>query len=398
MQSPYKQDFPALANQDIAYLDSAATCQVSSVVIEAVNDYLTQGQGNAGRGMHSFSQNADSILKTCRAKVADFINADQDKLIFTKGCTESINIVANGLKGQLCDKDSILVTVLEHHSNLLPWQRLCQQTGARLNVLPLDENGDLDCENLEVFLKDNCRLFAITQSSNILGNYPPIKQLIAAAKPYDVRTLVDGAQAIAHIPIDIKQMGCDYYAFSGHKLYAPSGAGILYANNPMELEPLLLGGGNVLKASLEGYLLKQDATQFEAGTTNLVSLVGLSSAIDYLSKIGYPSIYKLETKIHQYLTEQVKEKTSFKIISHPSSLSLVSFYSDKIHCHDVASLLAEKNVAIRAGHHCAQPCLNAIGIKHCLRASIGIYNDVHDIDRLISGLIEIERLFDLNLG
>jgi len=394
MRSPYRPDFPALANQDIAYLDSAATCQVPSVVIEAINDYLTYGQGNAGRGMHQFSQNADSILTTCRGKVADFINADQDKIIFTKSTTESINIVANGLRSQLCDRDSILVTELEHHSNLLPWQRLCQLTGAKLNILPIDESGNLNCENLDEFLNDNCRLFAISQCSNVLGNYPQIEQLIAKAKFWRVQTLVDGAQAIAHIPIDVKQMGCDYYVFSGHKLYAPSGSGILYANDPMELEPLLLGGGNVLKATLDDYLLTQDATKFEAGTANLVSLVGLSSAIDYLSKIGYSAISQHETKLHQYLTNQIKDKTNFNIISHSTSRSLVSFYSDKIHCHDVASLLAEKNIAIRAGHHCAQPCLNAIGIKHCLRASIGIYNDVQDIDRLIRGLVQIEQLFN----
>jgi len=394
MRLPYKQDFPALANHDTAYLDSAATCQVPSVVIEAIKDYLTYGQGNAGRGMHRFSQNADSILRSCRGKVADFINADKDKVIFTKSTTESINIVANGLISQISDKDSILVTTLEHHSNLLPWQRLCQLSGARLNILPIDRNGNLNVDNLDEFLNDNCRLFAITQCSNVLGNYPQIEQLIAKAKSCGVRTLVDGAQAIAHIPIDIKQMDCDYYVFSGHKLYAPSGSGVLYANDPTELEPLLLGGGNVLKATLDDYLLTQGMTKFEAGTANLVSLVGLSAAIDYLSKIGYPAIRQHETKLHQYLTDQIKDKTNFKIISHSTSRSLVSFYSEKIHCHDVASLLAEKNVAIRAGHHCTQPCLNAIGIKHCLRASIGIYNDVQDIDQLLSGLVEIEKLFD----
>ena len=393
MISPYKKDFPALTNQDISYLDSAATCQVPIPVINALTQYLTDGQGNAGRGMHQFSQKADELINSCRRKVANLINANESNIIFTKSTTESINFVAHGISSQVSEKDSILVTALEHHSNLLPWQRLCKQTGARLNILPIDNHGELILDNFEEYIEDNCRLMAITQCSNVLGHYPQISQLIDKAKTYGARTLVDGAQAIAHKATDVREMNCDYYVFSGHKLYAPTGSGILYAKELNDLEPFLLGGGSVLKASLDDFILKKGSDKFEAGTANLVSLVGLSSAIDYITYIGFSAITEHETRLNQYLEQQLKQKTNFKVISHPKSPSLVSFYSDKIHGHDVASLLAEKNIAIRAGHHCAQPCLNAIGLKHCLRASIGIYNDTTDIDKLINELVEIEKLF-----
>jgi len=401
MFSPWKKDFPALANNDVSYLDTAATCQVPKQVIKSISGYLTQGQGNAGRGLHRFSEDANEALLNCRGKVAEFITCQPQQLIFTKGATESINFVAASLRSQLTERHSILVTEMEHHANLLPWQRLCEQTGARLNILSLkinDEgNVEFDLENLDQYLQDNCQLFAMTHCSNILGHLIPIKALIDKAKNYAIATLVDGAQSIPHSKINLIELDCDYYAFSGHKLYAPSGSGVLFAKLPENLQPLLLGGGIAIKTTTQKHRLSDDISRFEAGTTNMSALVGLTAAIDYIQKIGYPKIVEHEKKLHDYFVNELLSdqqlSTYFKIISHRDSHSLLSFYSDKIHSHDIASILAEDKIAVRAGHHCAEPCLNALGYKHCVRASVGLYNESKDIERLIEGLRKVIAAF-----
>jgi len=393
LQSAWKKDFPALANGNICYLDSAATCQVPKQVINDISGYLSNGQGNAGRGMYAISEAASDRIGFCRSLVADFIQCSIEQIIFTKGTTESINFVAASLRAQLSTNHSILVTEMEHHTNLLPWQRLCQQTGARLNILPLTQNGELSFEKLEDYLQDNCALFAFTHCSNILGHLNPIEYLITAAKKHGVKTLIDGAQSIPHTPIDLSKLDCDYFAFSGHKLYATSGSGVLFCKDPDQLEPLLLGGGIAAKTTTKQFHLSDSISRFEAGTSNISALVGLSSAISYFQSIGYQKIAAHEKKLHDYLSKKITTETQFKIISHTDSHSLVSFYSDQIHCHDVASILAEDNIAIRAGHHCAQPCLNALGYKHCLRASVGLYNDYDDINQLINGLKKVQDIF-----
>jgi len=386
MHSIWKKDFPALANQQISYLDSAATCQVPQSVIQSISDYLANGQGNAGRGLHRLSENASGVIEACRQNIANFVGAEQEQIIFTKGATESINLVAASMRSKLTSKDSILVTELEHHSNLLPWQQLCQQTGARLNILPLRKDGELELHSLEEMLSDQCQLFAFSHCSNVLGQLTPVKDLIHKAQQYSVKTLLDGAQAISHGAIDLSDIDCDFYAFSGHKLYSTGGSGVLYCKDKSSLNPLLLGGGSATRTTTQAYTLREDIYRFEAGTANQVSLVALSSAIDYLRNAGFQAIADHESSLHQYLTKRITEETSFEIVSHAKSKSLLSFYSEEIHCHDVASVLSQNNIAIRAGHHCAQPCLNALGIKHCLRASLGMYNDYQDIDRLIDGL------------
>jgi cysteine desulfurase/selenocysteine lyase len=393
ISSPWKSDFPSLNNNDFCYLDSAATCQSPTPVIEAIRDYLINGQGNAGRGMHGLSEGATDAIESCRIRVAKFIGANSSQIIFTKGATESINYVASNLREQIGPRDSILITEMEHHSNLLPWQRLCRQTGARLNVVPLGSNGELDLTNLELLLNDQCALFAFSHGSNVLGCQPPTETLIKAAKAAKVKTLLDGAQYISHNPLNVNQLDCDYYAFSGHKLYASSGSGVLYCKDIESLEPFLLGGGVVNRASLTNYLLKDDLYRFEAGSANQVALIGLSAAIDYIQTIGLAAIMEHEKNLALQLKQTVESYHSFKVVSHVNSHNLVSFHSEKIHSHDIASILAEHNVAVRAGHHCAQPCLNAVGLKHCVRASVGLYNDSHDIERFSKGLAEIERNF-----
>lgn len=396
IDSPWKADFPALAGKSVTYLDSAATCQVPNSVIQALNDYLSNGHGNPGRGLHRLSENANRVLQACRLKVADFVGADVEQIAFTKSTTESINLVASSLRSTLTVKDSILVSEMEHHSNLLPWQRLCQQTGARLNILPLNQNGEFDLSRLQPLLADHCQLFAFTHGSNVLGNHPPIEFFIQQANLASVKTLVDGAQAVSHTKINLTDLGCDYYAFSGHKLYAPGGSGVLYCRQPDSLEPLLLGGGIVNKTSKTSYRLTNGITKLEAGSANLISLVGLSAALDYINQIGIENIIEYEKIIYNYLLDNISQLDDYQILSHPGSKNLISFHSrpdysrpgqsGQYHCHDIASILSDSQIAVRAGHHCAQPCLNAIGVKHCVRASLGLYNDSQDIDALIEGL------------
>lgn len=393
IDSPWKPDFPALKSSEYAYLDSAATCQVPQPVIDAISNYLTNGHGNPGRGFHQFSHSASELLRQCRQKLGKFIGAQPEQIIFTKSTTESINLVAYSLRNKLNAEHSILVTNLEHHSNLLPWQRLSQQTGARLNILPIDTQGNLKLDRLDELLNDSCKLFAFSHGSNVLGNHPEILRLIEKSKQFNVPTLLDGAQFISHGNFDVSELDCDYYAFSGHKLYAPGGCGVLYAKNGEDLEPLLLGGGIVEKTNLSSYQLLRGNSRLEAGSANLVGVVGLLAAIEYLQSIGMKAIANHESRLMDYLKAQFNQLTNYRRVSHSTSKSILSFVSNEVHCHDIASLLAESNILVRAGHHCAQPCLNAVGVKHCVRVSLGMYNDSQDIDLLINGLRQVDKLF-----
>ncbi|PHS18571.1 MAG: cysteine desulfurase CsdA [Kangiella sp.] len=393
MKSPWKSLFPSLNKANTHYLDSAATTQVPQIVIDAISQYLSNGSGNPGRGSYSQSELATLAIKECREKVANFINSNSEQIIFTKGTTESINLVANSFSQHLTSKDSILVTQLEHHANLLPWQKLCQQTGAKLNILPIKSNGELDLSDYQNLLNDNCKLLALTHCSNVVGFTNSISQMIALAKEAGVVSLIDGAQAISHISVDMQEYDCDFYAFSGHKIYASGGSGVLYAKHPESLSPLLLGGGIVKRVNSNDYSLLNGNQKLEAGSSNMVALTGLSSAIDFIQSIGMAKITAYEKELTKKLYQAIDELDNYTIISHPDSASIVSFYHKSIHCHDVASILAESGISIRAGHHCAQPCVTALGIKHCLRASVGLYNDSGDIDALIESLVNADKTF-----
>jgi len=392
MKSPWKSQFPSL-KANTHYLDSAATTQVPQIVIDSISSYLSNGSGNPGRGSYSQSELATLAIKECREKVADFIHCDSEQIIFTKGTTESINLVANSFSQHLTSKDSILVTQLEHHANLLPWQKLSQQTGAKLNILPIKANGELDLSDYQDLLNDNCKLLALTHCSNVVGFTNPIGQMIKLAKKSGVVTLIDGAQAISHISVDMQEYDCDFYAFSGHKIYASGGSGVLYAKEPSYLEPLLLGGGIVKKVKSNDHSLLNGNQKLEAGSSNMVALTGLSSAIDFIQNIGLKKIATYEWELTKELFQAIDELDNYTIISHPESSSIVSFYHHSIHCHDVASILAESGVSVRSGHHCAQPCIEALGVKHCLRASVGLYNGSADIDALIESLVNADKTF-----
>ncbi|WP_168204283.1 aminotransferase class V-fold PLP-dependent enzyme [Aliikangiella coralliicola] len=388
MSNHWKNLFPALTNSNIAYLDSASSCQVPEVVIDAVSQYLREGHGNPHRGMYSYSENAEAIFNRCREKVANFLNCQSTKIAFTKGTTESINLVANSLQNKINSDDTILVTQMEHHANLLPWQRLSEQTGARLNLLPVTQNGELKLDNLDNFLADNCAIFAFTHCSNVIGTSNPINQLVSAAKKHHVATLIDGAQAVAHNKVDVLDLDCDFYAFSGHKIYSPGGIGVLYSRQPDSISPLLLGGGIVNRVTDSNYQLTDEITRFEAGSINMPGIVGLDAALDFMTELDIEKIAVHEIRLIDQIRKAI-EPTDYKIISHQKSKNIVSIASAQFHSHDIASILADEQVAIRAGHHCAQPCLSALGFKHCVRISVGLYNSEDDLNKLMEALEKV---------
>lgn len=393
---PWRASFAALTNSSTAYLDSASTCQVPAPVINAISDYLSSGHGNAQRGMYHFSENAGTLHQQCREQVAEFIKAEQNaQIIFTKSATESINLVAHSLRRRLTSEQSILVTAMEHHANLLPWQRLCQQTGARLNILPIKNNGTIDTTNLEKYLKDNCALFAISHCSNVTGITNDVEQFCHVSHQFGVPVLIDGAQIVGHQSVDVSAIDCDYYVYSGHKMYAPTGIGVLYCKATAQLTPLLLGGGIVNKVTLADYQLKPGVEQFEAGSANMVGIVGLIAAMDFIESIGWPQITRHEEKVSSYLHSALNSIEDITVLPSREGSPVCSFVHRQVHSHDVASILALENVAVRAGHHCAQPYLKAMGFKHCVRVSLACYNNFEDVDRLLSALGKVENTFSI---
>ncbi|MET1254089.1 aminotransferase class V-fold PLP-dependent enzyme [Aliikangiella maris] len=393
MTMSWHQDFPAIKHAQGSYLDSASSCQVPNRVIKAINDYLTQGHGNPHRGMYAFSENANHIMQQCRANVAQFINASEKQIIFTSGTTESINQVTSHLSDKIKPNHSILVTQMEHHANLLPWQRLASNTGAKLNVLPFKSDFTFDLALLEKHLSDRCAIFACTQASNVLGNFLDLTPMMKLAKSYGVTTLIDGAQAIAHYPVDVVAIDCDFYAFSGHKLYAPSGIGVLYCRTPSAFTPHHLGGGIVKRVTHSNYLLNDDISQFEAGTPNMPAIVGLNAALKYFNLLDKHAVWEHENQLIQLALHQLKS-LNVKIHSSLNSRHLISFTSKAFHSHDIATVLADNQISVRAGHHCAQPCLAAMKLKHCVRVSVAMYNTEQDIMNLLTCLKKLPAILN----
>ncbi|MCW8879163.1 MAG: cysteine desulfurase [Kangiellaceae bacterium] len=391
MEQTLKSYFPALQNDETVYLDSASSCQVPQRVIDSISKYLSEGHGNAHRGMYPFSEKAESLLFQCREKLAHLLNTRSKNILLTKSTTESINLVANSFRNKIEPGQTLLTTLMEHHANLLPWQRLCEQTGAKLDFIGITEQGYLDLNDLEEKLANNCALFAFSHNSNVLGTTNPVAMLTETAQKFNVPTLIDGAQAIAHQLVDLRELSCDFYALSGHKIYGPTGIGALYVKQPKSLSPLLLGGGIVTRVKPNGYNLTDDITQFEAGTPNMLGIAGLVAALEFFFQQDREAIFLLERQLTEKLI-QVIESQNYRVVSDKQSNSLVSFVSPQFHSHDIASVLADQNIAVRAGHHCAQPCLSAIGVKQCVRVSVGMYTTDSDIDRFEQGLKKVSQI------
>ena len=398
----WRGDFPALQQtvngHPLAYLDSAASAQLPDVVIEAVAAYQRHDHANVHRGVHTLSHRATDAYEGARDKIRDFINAaSRTEIVLTSGTTEAINLVAQSYcRPRLRSGNKILITHLEHHANIVPWQLVCEQTGAELLVAPIDDRGQIEMEELIALLDGDVVLVAIGHVSNALGTVNPVQAIIAAAKALDIPVLVDGAQGVPHVPVDVRQLGCDFYAFSGHKMFAPTGTGVLYARESLlEAMPPYQGGGDmILEVSFEATVYNELPYKFEAGTPNISGVVGLGAAVDYLQGIGMQRVAAYEQRLHDYMVAELKKIDGIRLIGTAASkASVQSFLLDDIHSHDLGTLLDHQGVAIRTGHHCAMPVMQRFGIAGTARASVALYNNTDDIDQLIVSLKKARELF-----
>ena len=397
-----RADFPAL-NQTIndhrlVYLDSAASSQQPASVIDAIAAYQRHDHANVHRGVHTLSHRATEAFEGARDKVQSFINASsRSEIVFTRGTTESINLVAQSLcRPLLKPGKKIVITHLEHHSNIVPWQLVCEQTGAELLVAPIDDTGQVKTEELIALLDQDVQLLAVAHVSNALGSVVPVKALIEAAHSFDIPVLVDGAQAVPHLPVDVQDLDCDFYAFSGHKMFGPTGIGVLYAKQALlESMPPYQGGGDmILEVRFDGTTFNELPYKFEAGTPNISGAVGLGAAVDYLTGIGMARVAEHEHDTLNYMESRLFEVEDIRLIGTASEkASVQSFMLGDIHPHDLGTILDHQGVAIRTGHHCAMPVMDFYGVPGTARASLAIYNTKDDIDRLIDSLQTVRKIF-----
>ena len=397
-----RKDFPVLGTQmngkPLVYLDNAATSQKPSSVIKAMNDFYHDRYATINRGVYTLSQQATEACDQVRLKCQKFLNAAKhSEIIFTKGTTESINMVMYGLMDSFKEGDEIILTVMEHHSNLVPWQQL-QKKGVRLKFVDIDEEGKLKMEELRKLMHEKTRLIAFTFISNVLGTVNPAAEICALAREKGILSLVDAAQAVPHRAVDVRKLGCDFLVFSGHKMLGPQGIGILYGRKEIlgNLTPLLYGGDMVKEVSLEQANFAEVPQIFEAGTQNVVGAVGLGRAVDYLLEMGMEAIEEHDRDIVEYALEKLLAVDGLVLYGPRDARfrgALVSFNLGNIHPHDVAEFLGSKGIIVRAGHLCCQPLMKRLGISSCVRASFYIYTIREDIDKLCSALEECRRFF-----
>jgi len=398
----YRQDFPAL-QQDInghplVYLDSAASAQQPASVIDAVAQYQRTDHANVHRGVHTLSHRATDAYEQARDKLRAFINAaSRTEIVLTSGTTESINLVAQSYcRPRIGSDDRVLITHLEHHSNIVPWQLVCEQTGAELLVAPMDSRGQLDLEKLYELMTDKVKILAIAHVSNALGTINPVQEIIARARALDIPVLVDGAQGVPHMAIDVQALDCDFYAFSGHKMFGPTGTGVLYARESLldSMPPYKGGGDMILEVSFKGTTYNELPYKFEAGTPNISGVIGLGVAVDYLQSVGLANIAEYEQQLFAYMSKRLTDVDGIRLIGTAANqASVQSFMLGDIHPHDLGTILDHQGVAIRTGHHCAMPVMDYFGIPGTARASLALYNNVDDVDRLIDALEQARKLF-----
>ncbi len=397
-----RADFPILAekirNKPLVYLDNAATCQKPQAVIDSIVQLYSHDYANVHRGVHALSVRSTDRFEGARTKVKDFINAGSEKeIIFVRGTTEAINLVAQSFgKTHVKAGDEILITAMEHHSNIVPWQILCQQTGAILKVAPINLQGELIYDEFKKLLSDKTRLVSVAHMSNALGTVNPVKTIIAAAHAKGIPVMLDGAQAIPHMPVDVRDLDCEFYAFSGHKLYGPSGIGVLYGKQALlEAMPPYQGGGDMIrKVTFEETEYNVLPYKFEAGTPSIADVIGLGAAIDYLNAIGMDNIAAHEAELLAYATDQAKRIPGLSIIGEARNKgAILSFVLDKIHPHDIGTMLDSLGIAVRAGHHCAMPVMDFFKVPATARASFAMYNTKAECDALIHGIESLIKVF-----
>lgn len=397
-----RKDFPILSQQvhgkPLIYFDNAATSQKPIQVIETLDDYYRQYNSNVHRGVHTLSEKATAAYEHARIKCRDFISASSEKeIIFTRGATEAINLVAQSYgRSQLKPGDEIIISAMEHHSNIVPWQILCEQTGAVLKVIPINDDAELILEEYEKLLGPKTRLVAIVHISNALGTINPVKQIIDRAHEHGAVVLVDGAQAVPHTPVDVLALDCDFYAFSGHKLFAPTGIGVLYGKRALlEAMPPYQGGGDMIKmVTFEKTLYNDLPYKFEAGTPHIAGVIGLGAAIDYVNRIGLDTIAAYEHSLIAYATEAALTIDGLTLIGTArEKTSILSFVLDEIHPHDLGTILDHDGIAIRTGHHCAMPVMDRFKVPATARASFAFYNTKQEIDKLVEGIEKAKEVF-----
>lgn len=387
-----------MRGQPLTYLDSAASAQKPRAVIDAISDFYASHYANIHRGVYQLSAEATRRYEAVRTKVARFIGApDPREVIFVRNATEAINLVARTWGEQeISSGDEIVLTTMEHHANIVPWQMLAERRGATLRIAAVFDDGVLDVDHLVSLLGPRTRLLAFSAVSNALGTINPVTELTAIARERGITTLVDGAQAVPHRSVDVAALGCDFYAFSGHKVFGPSGAGVLYGRLPLlESMPPFLGGGDMIEnVSFEGTTFASVPQKFEAGTPDIASVIGFGAAIDYLEAIGMDRIAAYEHSLLIYATERLLEIPGLRIIgTAKEKAAVISFVLDDVHPHDIGTVLDGEGIAIRTGHHCAQPLMNRMGVPATARASLSFYNTRDDVDRLITALHKTWELF-----
>ncbi|MDP4205196.1 MAG: cysteine desulfurase [Bacteroidota bacterium] len=397
-----RKDFPVLDLQvygkPLVYLDNAATTQRPNQVSALIADLYQSGSGNIHRGAHFLADRCTMLFEQTRDTVKEFINAEsREEIIFTKGTTESINLVAFSFGERFINPgDEIILSEMEHHSNIVPWQLMCNRKGAVLKKLPFDENGVLEIDLLESLITEKTKIISVAHVSNVLGTVNPVKEIIRIAHRHQVKVLVDGAQAIQHLPVDVQDLDCDFYAFSGHKIYGPTGVGVLYGKKILldEIPPYQGGGEMIDSVSFNGTTFNVLPYKFEAGTPNIIGVIGLGEAIRYVSSLGLENIGEHEHQLLGYLTQELKKFGGIKIYGEaPNKASVVAFRHEKVHPYDMGMLLDKLGVAVRTGRHCTDPLHERFGIDGTVRASLAVYNNIEDIDLFIKAMNRVVSMF-----
>src|SRR3989344_1688144 len=389
-----KKDFPIFKNNEkLIFLDSASTSQRHNPVIYAIEDFYKNYNANIHRGLYKLSVEASELYEEARKKIANFIRSEYEEIIFTHGATESLNIIANCLSENLNEGDSILLSEMEHHANLVPWQVIAKKKRLNLRFIPVDNEGNLIIDEK---LFDNVNIVSVAHVSNALGTLNDIIRIEKLAHKNNALFVLDAAQSIGHLEIDVKKINCDFLAFSGHKMFGPTGIGVLYGKKELleNLEPFLYGGDMIKDVSLNDSEWNDLPWKFEAGTPNISGAIGLGKAVDYLNKTGIDNIKKHEEELTNYLIERLFELRDIKIYNPKERTGIVSFNVNKIHPHDIAELLGKEGICVRAGHHCCMPLMKKLGINGTVRISLSVYNDEKEIDKLIETLKEIIKRFD----
>jgi cysteine desulfurase/selenocysteine lyase len=397
-----RQDFPALHQEihghALVYLDNAATTQKPQVVIDALAEYYREDNANVHRGVHTLSERATDAYEAARARIQRFLNAAEPReIVFVRGTTEGINLVATTQgRRSLGAGDEIVITGLEHHSNIVPWQMLCEEKGAVLRVVPIDDAGEVDLGAYERLLGERTRLVAVAHVSNALGTILPVRSMIALAHGRGIPVLVDGAQAVSHLRVDVRALDCDFYAFSGHKTFGPTGIGVLYGKAArLEEMPPWQGGGDMIKSvSFERTVYNDLPYKFEAGTPHVAGAIGLGVALDYLEAVGLDRVAAHERELLAHATEALGSLPGVRLVGTArDKAAVLSFVVDGVHAHDVGTILDQEGIAVRAGHHCAMPVMTRLGLAATARASFALYNTHAEVDALVRGLGRVREVF-----